>query len=135
MTRIRVPLTIRRDTPNLGSNWRWASLPYCHIGTLVKKPAPLLMLLLLASGCEGAATDQPLPTVDSSGKLNIPAGYKPGPQTDLSRVDCPQYLAMTPVEIRSEIRSLCASSTTPEERARNPYCETQRVTEYCERSQ
>lgn len=102
---------------------------------IVKTFGPLLTLLLLVSGCEGAATDQPLPTVDSSGKLDIPPGYKPGPQTDLSRVDCAQYLAMTSVEIRSEIRSLCASSTTPEERARNPYCETEKVTEYCERSQ
>ena len=63
----------------------------------------------------------------------MPVGDAAGPQTDLSRVDCLQYLKMTPVELRSEINTLCAQSTTPEARARNPMCEAQRVTDHCER--
>lgn len=94
-----------------------------------------VLLVLSAAGCGNGSADRPLSTVDSDGTLTIPAGYQPAPATDLSRVDCAQYLVMTPAEMRSEIRTLCAASTTPEEQAKNPFCEAQRITEHCERSE
>lgn len=99
----------------------------------MRHPVPLYLAVLLAAGCDRAPADQPLPTVDGDGKLTVPAGYTPGPKTDLSRVDCPQYLAMTPLDMRREIEALCAQSTTEAERATNPLCEAQRITDHCKR--
>jgi|SRR5690606_26121271 hypothetical protein len=101
----------------------------------VRHLLPLCFVVLLATGCDSPSAEQPLPTVDREGTLTVPADYAPGPKTDLSRVDCPQYLAMTPVEMRNEMKALCAQSTTPEARARNPMCEAQRITDHCERSE
>lgn len=101
----------------------------------MRHPLLLCLVFFLAAGCDSPPAEQPLPTVDADGTLTVPAGYTPGPKIDLSRVDCPQYLAMTPVEMRNEMKALCAQSTTPEERARNPLCEAQRITEHCERSE
>lgn len=102
----------------------------------MKTAAALLGFFVLAgSACERSSSDQPLPTVDAEGTLTIPEGYRPGRETDLSRVDCPQFLAMTPKEMRTEMRKLCESSTTAEERGKNPMCEGHRITEHCERAQ
>ena len=101
----------------------------------VRHLLPLCFVVLLATGCDSPSAEQPLPTVDREGTLTVPADYAPGPKTDLSRVDCPQYLAMTPVEMRTDMKALCAQSTTPEARARNPMCEAQRITDHCERSE
>ncbi|MFC0679606.1 hypothetical protein ACFFGH_17350 [Lysobacter korlensis] len=97
------------------------------------KPFHVLIALALgaSSGCGDGSDNQPLPTVDSEGRLTIPAGYKPGPDIELSRVDCEGYLAMTPIDIREEARRMCLQSTTDTERAANPYCKAHRVTEYC----
>lgn len=99
----------------------------------MRHPLSLCLVVLLAAGCDSPSAQRPLPTVDREGTPTVPAGYAPGPKTDLSRVDCPQYLAMTPVELRDEMKALCAQSTTPEARARNPMCEAQRITDHCER--
>jgi hypothetical protein len=99
----------------------------------------LALAAALLTGCDAldpndaanATPPQPLPTVDAEGALSIPAGYQPGPKIDTTRVDCGQYLAMTPVDIREEARRLCTSSTTPAERERNPYCGIDAVTTAC----
>lgn len=102
-------------------------------------PALALSAVLLA-GCTAPdvasplaqePAPQPLPTVDAEGTLSIPPGHEPGPKIDTARVDCEQYLAMTPVDIREEARRLCTSSATPAERERNPYCEIDAVTTAC----
>lgn len=111
------------------------SPPFNALEQRVKHPLLLCVALLVAAGCDSPPAEQLLPTVDGDGKLTIPAGHTPGPKTDLSRVDCPQYLAMTPVEMRNEMKALCSQSTTPEERAQNPLCEAQRITDHCERNE
>lgn len=100
----------------------------------MRHPFVLCLGVLLAAGCDSRTAEQPQPTVDRDGTLTVPAGYVPGRKIDLSSVDCPQYLAMTPVEMRNGMKALCAQSTTPEARARNPMCEAQRITDHCERS-
>lgn len=101
----------------------------------MKKYLSLLFLgIILSSGCEKSTREQPLPTVDAEGKLTIPDGYTPEPRVDLSRVDCQQYLAMNSEQLRNEIKSLCLSSKTAEERERNPYCQTHEITDHCTRN-
>ena len=93
-------------------------------------PALLFAATLLA-GCDATDATQPLPTVESDGSLSIPAGYRPDPEIDTSRVDCEQYFALNPAEVRDEAGRLCATSSDPAERERNPYCQIEAITAAC----
>ncbi|GHA86309.1 hypothetical protein [Cognatilysobacter bugurensis] len=103
-------------------------MPACRKGRMFGAAVAAAALL---AGCERTEPLKPLPTVEADGTLSIPPDYRPRATSDASRVDCEGYFAMNPPEVRAEARRLCASSSTPAERERNPYCRIDQITVAC----